>query len=151
MPRGLSVPVAEAGVSYAVDKHLRPADLGLERVDVIVGAVLTGMIGLFIVVACATWSPRSSAWGSRERRLGSIAIAAGLALVPGAPLVPILFPSQALNAVLLLVLLPFMRRLARDPAVMGEHAVGRASRAITGVALGLVALSVAVLAVLTVT
>src|SRR6185436_5052943 len=40
-----------------------------------------------------------------------VAIAATLVLIPGAPLVPILFLSQALNAVLLLVLLPFMRRL----------------------------------------
>ncbi len=39
--------------SYAVDKRLRPDDLGYERVDVVVGAVLTGVIGLFVVVACA--------------------------------------------------------------------------------------------------
>lgn len=39
--------------SYAVDKRLRPQDLGLERVDVVVGAVLTGVIGFFVVVACA--------------------------------------------------------------------------------------------------
>jgi Mn2+/Fe2+ NRAMP family transporter len=39
--------------SYAVDKKLRPEDLPLERVDVITGAVLTGVIGFFIVVACA--------------------------------------------------------------------------------------------------
>src|SRR3954449_9090893 len=39
--------------SYAVDKRLKVKDLGYERVDVIVGAVLTGVIGLFVVVACA--------------------------------------------------------------------------------------------------
>jgi len=39
--------------SYAVDKKLRIEDLKLERVDVITGAVLTGVIGLFVVVACA--------------------------------------------------------------------------------------------------
>ena len=39
--------------SYAVDKRLRPADLGIERVDVAIGAVLTGVIGFFVVVACA--------------------------------------------------------------------------------------------------
>jgi hypothetical protein len=39
--------------SYAVDKRLTVDDLGYERVDVVVGAVLTGVIGLFIVVACA--------------------------------------------------------------------------------------------------
>ena len=39
--------------SYAVDKKIRVADLRYERVDVVVGALLTGVIGLFIVVACA--------------------------------------------------------------------------------------------------
>ena len=39
--------------SYAVYKKLRPEDLPLERVDVVTGAVLTGVIGFFIVVACA--------------------------------------------------------------------------------------------------
>ncbi len=39
--------------SYAVDKKLRTDDLALERVDVTVGAVLTGVIGFFVVVACA--------------------------------------------------------------------------------------------------
>lgn len=72
-------------------------------------------------------------------------------LIPGAPLIPILFLSQALNAVLLLVLLPFMRRIANDRAVMGEHASGRSGRILTGAALALVAASVAGLAVLTAT
>ena len=79
-----------------------------------------------------------------------VVFAAALVLVPGAPLVPILFLSQALNAVLLLVLLPFMRRLARDPEVMGTHAAGRAGRMLTGVALILVAVSVGALGALTV-
>jgi NRAMP (natural resistance-associated macrophage protein)-like metal ion transporter len=39
--------------SYAVDKKLRIEDLKLERVDVVTGAVLTGVIGFFVVVACA--------------------------------------------------------------------------------------------------
>jgi Mn2+/Fe2+ NRAMP family transporter len=39
--------------SYAVDKKLRVQDLKLERIDVITGAVLTGVIGFFVVVACA--------------------------------------------------------------------------------------------------
>lgn len=39
--------------SYAVDKKLSTEDLSLERVDVITGAVLTGIIGFFVVVACA--------------------------------------------------------------------------------------------------
>ncbi len=39
--------------SYAVDKKLQVKDLRYERIDVIVGAVLTGVIGFFVVVACA--------------------------------------------------------------------------------------------------
>lgn len=39
--------------SYAVDKKLRTDDLPLERVDVVIGSVLTGVIGFFVIVACA--------------------------------------------------------------------------------------------------
>lgn len=39
--------------SYAVDKRLLPKDLRLERIDVLTGATLTGVIGFFVVVACA--------------------------------------------------------------------------------------------------
>lgn len=198
--------------SYAVNKRLRPADLGYERVDVVVGAVLTGIIGAFVVVACAATLhpaavaiddaadaaraleplaghaaaalfglgfvgaallaasivPLSTAYSVSEA-IGApadiddtprqapvfygsfavmVAIAAGIVLIPGAPLISLLFLTQALNAVLLLALLPFMRRLGRDPAVMGEHAVGRGSRLLTGASLAVVAVSVAALGVL---
>ena len=75
-------------------------------------------------------------------------VGAAVVLIPGAPLIPILFLSQALNAVLLLVLLPFMRRLARDPAVMGENALGPTDRVLTAAVFCLVAASVIALAVL---
>lgn len=39
--------------SYAADKRLTVDDLRYERVDVVVGATLTGVIGFFVVVACA--------------------------------------------------------------------------------------------------
>ena len=39
--------------SYAVDKRLTTADLRYERVDVLVVRGLTGVIGFFVVVACA--------------------------------------------------------------------------------------------------
>ena len=39
--------------SYAVDKRLSLADLRYERADVVIGATLTGVIGAFVVVACA--------------------------------------------------------------------------------------------------
>jgi len=200
--------------SYAADKQLHVKDLRYERIDVIVGAVLTGVIGLFIVVACAATLhvqgitindggdaaraleplaghlastlfglgflgaallaaaivPLSTAYSVaesagrrcdindsfREARLfycsyGVVLIvAAALVLVPGAPLIPILFLSQALNAVLLLVLLPFMRRLARDPVVMGENALGPTGRVLTAIVFCLVAASVIALAVLSV-
>jgi Mn2+/Fe2+ NRAMP family transporter len=200
--------------SYAVDKRLTVKDLRYERIDVIVGAVLTGVIGLFVVVACAatlhvhgisindardaahaldplagnlaatlfgfgflgaallaaaivplsTAYSVSEAFGARcdiddslrEAPLfyGSfgaiVAVSAAVVLIPGAPLIRILFLSQALNAVLLVVLLPFMLRLARDPAVMGRHVLGGTDRLLTGLALGLVVASVAALLVLTV-
>jgi len=198
--------------SYAVDKRLRVQDLRYERIDVVVGAVLTGVIGFFIVVACAATLhpagidvneagdaaraleplagslastlfglgflgaallaaaivPLSTAYSISEtfgRRAdldddfgearafylsfaGVTAIAAAVVLIPGAPLIPILFLSQALNAVLLLVLLPFIRALAKDRELMGEHALGRTDRWTTGIALGLVAASVLALGVL---
>src|SRR5262249_19846214 len=77
-----------------------------------------------------------------------LAVAGGLVLIPGAPLVPILFLSQALNAVLLLVLLPFMRSLAADESLMGTHRLGRADLLATAVAIALIAASVLALGVL---
>ena len=200
--------------SYAVDKHLTPDDLGYERVDVVVGAVLTGVIGFFIVVACAATlhvkgvdinDARDAALGLRplaghvaatlfglgflgaallgasvvplstaysvaeafrqpsdiddtfsQARLfylsyaAMAAVAMAIVLIPGAPLVSILFLTQALNAVLLLVILPFMRRLATDEEVMGRHALGTVGRLATGLALVLIAVSVVALAVLSV-
>jgi hypothetical protein len=50
--------------------------------------------------------------------------------------------------VLLLVLLPFVRSLANDRELMGEHALGRFDRATTAIALAVVAASVIALAVL---
>jgi Mn2+/Fe2+ NRAMP family transporter len=201
--------------SYAVDKSLEVKDLGYERVDVIVGALLTGVIGVFVVVASAATLhvsdisikdasdaaraleplagqlastlfglgflgasllaaaivPLSTAYSTAEALeapcdindsfkdapvfyvtfISIATVAAAIVLIPGAPLIPILFLSQALNAVLLLVLLPFMRGLARDRAVMGAHASGRVGRILTGAALALVAASVIGLAVLTAT
>jgi Mn2+/Fe2+ NRAMP family transporter len=200
--------------SYAVDKRLTVEDLRFERVDVVVGAVLTGVIGLFVIVACAATLhaqglviddagdaakaleplagsaaatlfglgflgaallaaaivPLSTAYsisetfgrradlddGFREARAfylsfgAVVAVAAAIVLIPGAPLIDLLFLTQALNAVLLLVLLPFLRALGKDAGLMGEHALGRSGRAATGIALAVVVAAVAALAVLTV-
>jgi Mn2+/Fe2+ NRAMP family transporter len=199
--------------SYAVDKKIRIEDLRYERVDVITGAVLTGVIGVFVVIACAATLhpqgtsideardaavaleplagqlastlfglgflgaallaaaivPLSTAYSISEAigapadvddsfqqaRVfylsygGVVTVAAAVVLIPGAPLIKILFLSQALNAVLLLVLLPFMRSLGQDEELMGEHALGPVGRLTTGIALGLVVVSVLALAALT--
>jgi NRAMP (natural resistance-associated macrophage protein)-like metal ion transporter len=199
--------------SYAADKRLQIKDLRYENIDVIVGAVLTGVIGLFVVVGCAATLhvngievddakdaakaleplagsgastlfglgflgaavlaaaivPLSTAYSIAdsagkpcdiddsfaEARLfylsyGAVVIvAAAVVLIPGAPLIQILFLSQALNAVLLLAILPFMRHLAQDPGVMGEHRLGRAGQIATGLALALIAVSVVALGALT--
>jgi NRAMP (natural resistance-associated macrophage protein)-like metal ion transporter len=198
--------------SYAVDKRIGVGELRYERIDVVSGAVLTGVIGVFIVVACAATLhvhgqhvhdagdaavalqplagdaaktlfglglvgagllaaavvPLSTAYsvaeafgrpadlndGFRAAPLfygaygASALVAVGLVLIPGAPLVKILFLSQALNAVLLLAILPFLRGLARDPDVMGEHRLGRWDSIATAVVIALVAVSVVALAVL---
>jgi Mn2+/Fe2+ NRAMP family transporter len=55
-----------------------------------------------------------------------VGVGALVVLVPGAPLVPILFITQAINAVLLLPLLAFIALLTRDRSLMGEYATGRA-------------------------
>jgi Mn2+/Fe2+ NRAMP family transporter len=39
--------------SYAVDKKLTTDDLRYERIDVVTGAALTGIIGFFVIVTCA--------------------------------------------------------------------------------------------------
>jgi Mn2+/Fe2+ NRAMP family transporter len=80
----------------------------------------------------------------------AVVVAAGLVLLPGVPLVPVLVLSQALNAVLLLAVLPFLRALALDQAVMGEHRLRRFGRVGTAVLLAMVAVSVLALAVLVV-
>lgn len=200
--------------SYTADKRLPVDELRYERIDVILGAVMTGIIGLFVVVACAATLhpkgievkdardaaealqplagsaaaqlfgcgfvgaallaaaivPLSTAYSTAEAfgqkadlddsfkdaRLFYLAyglvvtVAAALVLIPGAPLVPILFLSQALNAVLLLAVLPFMRGLGRDAGLMGAYRLHGLDSWATGVALALVAASVAGLALLTV-
>jgi NRAMP (natural resistance-associated macrophage protein)-like metal ion transporter len=200
--------------SYAVDKRLHVKELAYERIDVVVGAILTGVIGFFVVVACAATLhaegieiedagdaaraleplagdtaatlfglgflgaallaaaivPLSTAYSVSETfgrkadlddsfaearsfylsYAAVVLVAVVLVLIPGAPLIQILFLTQALNAVLLLVLLPFMRSLGRDRELMGHYALGRCGRLATGIALAAVAASVLTLAVLAV-
>jgi Mn2+/Fe2+ NRAMP family transporter len=200
--------------SYAVDKRLTPSDLTYERIDVITGAVMTGVIGAFVVLACAAtlhatgtsindagdaaaaleplagssasllfWAgllgaallaasilPLSTAYSvgevlgyeaglddsfSEARTFyctygGIVVLAAAAVLIPGAPLVPILFLTQALNAVLLPPLLILMARMARDPELMGRQRSGRVAAVAYGVTIVVLIACVAALAVLTV-
>jgi Mn2+/Fe2+ NRAMP family transporter len=198
--------------SYAADKRLTARDLNFERIDVVSGAVLTGIIGVFVVIACAATLhasghheindardaavalkplaghlaaalfgfglvgagllaaavvPLSTAYSVSEAfgrqtglddtfreapffyctYLGVLGLGAGLVLVPGAPLVRILFLTQVLNAVLLLPLLIALRELGRDPAVMGKLRNGPVGDALAVAALAIVAVSVIGLAV----
>jgi Mn2+/Fe2+ NRAMP family transporter len=179
--------------SYAVDKKLELDNLRLERVDVVVGAVMTGVIGFFVIIAsaatlhasgrsvddaadaalalepiagdlastlfaagllgaallAASILPLSTAYSVSEA-LGHEAalddsfgeapvfygtylvvlfIGAGLVLVPGIPLVSVLFLTQAVNAILLLPLLLLVFGITRSRDVMGTHASGRAGMA----------------------
>jgi Mn2+/Fe2+ NRAMP family transporter len=200
--------------SYAADKRVDEGELGYERIDVVVGAMLTGVIGVFIVLACAATLhadgrtigdaadaataleplagqaasalfaagllgaallaasvvPLSTAYSvseavGHEGRLDDhwrdarvfygtyvalIAVAAGLVLIPGAPLIRILYLTQALNAVLLLPVLWVMRRLAADRSLMGTHALSGAGRVVTGAVLVALAACVGALAWLSV-
>jgi len=198
--------------SYAVDKRLREEELPLERVDVVSGAVLTGVIGFFIVVACAATLhpagvdiedgaeaaralqplagplaatlfglgllgaallaaavvPLSTAYSLCEAAdrpagldrtprqaplfhgafAGTVAGASAIVLIPAVPLVPVLFLTQALNAVLLLAILPFMIGIARDPALLGRHRMRGPGLVAAGALLAAIAIACIALLVL---
>jgi Mn2+/Fe2+ NRAMP family transporter len=194
--------------SYAADKHLTVIDLRYERVDVILGSILTGVIGFFVVIACAATLhkdgvtinnasdaalalkplagrlaadlfafgligaailaasilPLSTAYSvgefiGRETALddspsdaplfyGTYAtiavVSAGVVLIPGAPLIPILILTQVLNAVLLVPLLGFMYGISRNSDVMGNHTASRTAAA--GYLVGIVAIVICIVA-----
>ncbi|MFN8130965.1 MAG: divalent metal cation transporter [Solirubrobacteraceae bacterium] len=198
--------------SFAVDKRLTVRDLRFERIDVAAGAILTGVIGAFVVVACAATLhasgrsiddardaavaleplagslaatlfgagllgagllaasvlPLSTAYSvgelfGREAAVDDpfreaplfygtfglvVAVAAGFVLIPGMPLVPVLFLSQALNAILLIPLLWAVYGAARDPETMGAHVLGRRGAIATLATIWLVTASVVALGVL---
>jgi Mn2+/Fe2+ NRAMP family transporter len=200
--------------SYVVDKKLKPSDWNFERIDVVGGAIATGVIGFFVVVACAETLYRNhthindasdaavalaplaghlastlfgvglvgagllaaailplstsysvaEACGKEGRVDGSLqtepiffstyiamtVAAAAIVLIPGAPLVPILFLTQALNAVMLLPLLAMIVHLTRDATLMGELRIGKISAAAAWATTALIALTVAALAVVSV-
>ena len=198
--------------SYSVDKKLTPHHLGLLRIDVITGAVLTGVIGFFVVISCAATlhaqgisiTDASDAAVALEPLAGRVAtelfafgligaallaasilplstaysisdiagrpaalddsfreaplfyasfgavtvIGAGLVLIPGISLVPILVGTQVINAVLLLPLLAYMSGIARDRKLMGEYAAGRAVSSTYRGVIGLITVCILALGVL---
>jgi Mn2+/Fe2+ NRAMP family transporter len=200
--------------SYAVDKRITPAQLRYERIDVIAGALLTGVIGAFVVVACAATLheqgrtiedasdaavaleplagdlaatlfgagllgaallaasvlPLSTAYSvseafGREAALddrfsearlffttyGAVVVVSVVAvLLPGAPLVAILYLTQTLNAVLLLPILVLLARMSRDEVLMGAHRSSRAGAGAQVVTIVLLAVCVGALLVATV-
>ena len=180
--------------SYAVDKRITARELRLENVDIVTGAVLTGVIGLFVIVACAATlhatgrsiedaadaavalEPLAGGLASTLFGVGLLAagtlaaavvalssgysmaeavgteakvdeglrqaplfygtflvmtaIAALLVALPVIPLLPILFLSQVLNAILLVPILIALARIGGDERAMGDLKVGRAQSAL---------------------
>ena len=74
-------------------------------------------------------------------------LGAAFVLVPGIPLISILFVTQVVNAVLLLPLLVAMRALSRREDVLGRYRNGRAGNVLVAGALAIVVVAVAGLAV----
>jgi Mn2+/Fe2+ NRAMP family transporter len=171
--------------SYAVDKGLSRRDYGPERIDVVAGSLLTGILGIFIAVACAatlatagrhiedasdaaqalrplagdyasllfgiglagagllaaavvplaTAYSLAEAFGKagelddavRADRLfyGSfvvlVVLAATIVSLPHVPLVPLLYFSQLVNAILLAPHLVLLVLLNRDARIVGDH------------------------------
>jgi NRAMP (natural resistance-associated macrophage protein)-like metal ion transporter len=196
--------------SYVVDKHLHASELRYERIDVITGSLMTGVIGVFVVIACAATLhatgqsiddardaavgleplagqlaaalfgvgllgaallaaavlPLSTAYSlnealGREAALDDsfreapafyttyglvVGVGAAIVLIPGLPLIGILFVTQVVNAVLLLPLLVVMILLGRDPEVLGRYRNRLPGTVLACVASALVAVSLVALA-----
>ena len=177
--------------SYAVDKKITVADLKWERIDVIVGSLLTGVIGLSIAVACAATLhpagipivdardaavalrplagsfatvlfgtgllgasllaaaivPLATAYSIAEgigapasldldshhfqffyaAFIGLTVAAVSIVSLPGLSLIPLIYTSQVVNAVLLPFHVVALLLLARDYKVVGETKIGSVS------------------------
>jgi Mn2+/Fe2+ NRAMP family transporter len=75
------------------------------------------------------------------------ALAAAIVLIPGAPLVPILFLTQAVNAIMLLSLLTMIAHLTRDRALMGDLRIGTISACAAWATTALITVTVVALGV----
>jgi Mn2+/Fe2+ NRAMP family transporter len=74
-----------------------------------------------------------------------VGIGAAIVLIPGLPLIGILFVTQVVNAVLLLPLLLTMILLGRDPSVLGRYRNRRPGTALACAASALVVVSLVAL------
>ena len=131
--------------SYAVDKKLTMKDLGYERTDVLAGALLTGVIGFFVVVACAATLHESdvnieTAPRMRRRHLAPVAgdlagLLFAVGLIGAAMLAAAILPLSTAYSDLRLHRVGGRPRLhlLRGPAVLPEqhrhHDGGRRHRA----------------------
>ena len=181
--------------AYVVDKRLRPEELAAERLDVLIGVLITNVVAAFIVIACAATLftvgqrditdaaqaaqalgpiagpvastlfaigllaasllglgvvPLASAytaceafgweqgvgWRLREAPAfyGLLAFFIGFAalfmLIPGLPLIQVMFSAQVINGLLLPVILVFVMLLAGDKRLMGNLVSGRINLAL---------------------
>jgi Mn2+/Fe2+ NRAMP family transporter len=171
--------------SYAVDKGISWREYGPERIEVVVGSLLTGIIGIFIAVACAATlataglhiedardaaqalrplageyasllfgiglagagllaaavvplatayslaeafgKPRDLDDTARADRFfyGSFVVLVGLAAtivsLPNLPLLPLIYFTQLVNAILLAPQLVLLVLLNRDAQIIGNH------------------------------
>jgi len=196
--------------SYAVDKKITIANLRWERIDVIIGSLLTGIIGMAIAVACAATlnragvhieeardvaealrplagsfatvlfgagllgasllaaaivplataysiaegigSPASLDLDSRHFQyfyaafVGLTVAAASVVSLPGTPLIPLIYSSQVVNAVMLPLHVIALQLLSRDPEIMGEARSSKLSQAAAWVSIALIVACVGALA-----
>ena len=181
--------------AYVVDKRLRPEELAAERLDVLIGVLITNVVAAFIVVACAATLfaagqrdindaaqaaqalgplagpiastlfavgllaasllglgvvPLASAytaceafgweqgvgwrWREAPAFYGLLAFFIGFAalfmLIPGLPLIQVMFSAQVINGLLLPLILVFVMLLAGDKRLMGNLVSGRINLAL---------------------
>ena len=188
--------------AYVVDKRLRPEDLNAERLDVLIGVLITNVVAAFIVIACAATLfeagltnigsaadaakalspiagdvagtlfavgllaasllglgvvPLASAytacetfgwergvdfrWREAPAFYGLLAFFIGFAalfmLIPGLPLIQVMFSAQVINGLLLPIILVFVMQLAADKRLMGDLVSGRVNLALGWLVTGL--------------
>ena len=78
--------------------------------------------------------------------VGLTIAAAGVVSLPGMPLIPLIYSSQVVNAVMLPLHVIALQLLARDPVVMGDARSGRASQVAGWVSIALIVACVGALA-----